>query len=170
MDWESSDEKETEEFVPPPYPTLGLSFRDHQSYECATLFVAAYGAGSLFAHSLVGSATPCNRLNFSRQKQQSLADLYQVGNSLFLIFNDQPDAMKEIYLAKFLHQHIQAQCTIVLVAVSRTTLKDPTGCPLAVLLSPSSTSLPLRFQTNRAWHVSRRASVELARNCCNGES
>jgi hypothetical protein len=95
--------------------------------------VATYGASSLYAQSLVGSAAPSNRLNFSRQKQSSLADLYEVGNAVYLIFNDQPDAMRELHLAKFLQESVQAEKIIILVAVSKNTLKEPTGCPLAVL-------------------------------------
>jgi hypothetical protein len=45
-----------------------------------------------------------NKLNFSKAKQSALADLYQQneGRTLFLIFNDSPEPMKEIFLTKFL--------------------------------------------------------------------
>jgi hypothetical protein len=125
---------EAEEFVLPPYPTLELAFQEqpHEPYQCSTLFIATYGAGSLFAHSLVGNTPPANRINFSRQKQHSLADLYLVANSAFLIFNDHPDAMRELHLAKFLQTHLRPERTVVLHALSKTTLKEPTGCSLAV--------------------------------------
>jgi hypothetical protein len=141
MDWEESDEVDAEEFVLPPYPTQELAFHDTscQAYKCATLYVATYGAASLFAYSLIGEAVPANRINFSRQKQHSLADLFLLGNSAFLIFNDNPDAMKELHFAKFLQDHIQAERTIVLVAASKATLKEHTGCSLAVPSPPRST-------------------------------
>jgi hypothetical protein len=62
--------------------------------------VALYGPASLFAHSLITNPKPINRINFSRAKQQSLADLYQGNtNDLYLVFNDIPEPMKEIYFA-----------------------------------------------------------------------
>lgn len=142
----------------PPYPTLELSFSDDSRtcYQCGTLFVATYGAASLFAQSLVGSAVPANRLNFSRQKQHSLADLYLVGSAAFLIFNDHPDAMRELYLARFIHQHVQAERTVVLVALSKSTLKEPAACPLAVLPRLPSTSPPAPSPRSRPCRGSRR--------------
>lgn len=134
----------------PPYPTLPLAFQDHSQtqYQCSTLFVATYGAGALFAYSLVGSTQPSNRINFSKQKQQSLADLYQVGSSVFIIFNDHPDAMKEFYLAKFIEKHIHCEKVVVLVSLSKTTLKEPTGSPLAVPRHSCSTSQQAPFPKN----------------------
>lgn len=85
--------------------------------------MATYGAASLFAYSLIGQTPPANRLNFSRQKQQSLADLFLLGSTAFLIFNDIPDAMKELHFAKFLQERIQADRIIILTAVSKSTLK-----------------------------------------------
>jgi hypothetical protein len=117
--------------------------------------VAAYGAASLFAHSLIGQTPPANRLNFSRQKQHSLADLFLLANVAFLIFNDTPDAMKEVHFAKFLQGRIQADRIIILTAVSKSILRQHTGCTLAVPLllpstsppQPSPTSSPCRFST-----------------------
>ena len=111
----------------------------------------------MFAYSLVGNASPTNRINFSRQKQHSLADLYLVGSSAFLIFNDHPDAMRELHLAKFLQQHVQAERTIVLLALSKTTLKEPTGCSLAVLPLLLSTSPPAVSGRNKACPGSQKA-------------
>jgi hypothetical protein len=134
----------------PPYPTLPLAFHDHSEteFQCSTLFVATYGAAALFAYSLVGSTPPSNRINFSKQKQQSLADLYQVGSSVFLIFNDHPDAMREFHLAKFIEKHIRTEKVVVLVSLSKTTLKEHTGSPLAVPKHSFSTSQRAPFPKN----------------------
>ena len=118
--------------------------------------MATYGAASLFAHSLVGNTPPSNRINFSKQKQTSLADLYQVGHSVFLIFNDLPDAMKEFHLAKFIEKHIHADKTVVLLSLSKTTLKEHTGSPLAVPPLSFSTSQPAAFPRNCQCRVSGR--------------
>lgn len=152
----------------PPYPTLELAFRDQQTYHCRTLFVATFGAASLFAHSLVGSTPPSNRLNFSKQKQQSLADLYQVESSLFLIFNDHPDPMKELYIAKFLQQQITAESIIVLVAVSRTTLKEAISYNLAVNFPSCSISHRHLSHDRRVSLDLKKESAEWQRNCYNG--
>jgi hypothetical protein len=59
------------------------------------LIIGLYGAGGLFAHSVMKSNTISNRLNFSKAKQQSLADIYENGDGLvYLIFNDEVDKMK----------------------------------------------------------------------------
>jgi hypothetical protein len=72
---------------------------------------------------LVGGEKIANRVNFSRAKQQSLADLYQVNESIVLIFNDHLEPMKEIHFSKFISQHISFIKAVLLSSVSRTTLK-----------------------------------------------
>lgn len=107
-------------------------------YQCITLFIATYGASSLFAHSLVGGDKASNRVNFSRAKQQSLADLYQINDSIVLVFNDHLEAMKEVHFSKFIAEHISFKKAVLLSSVSRTTLKQPTNVSLSVSFSPYS--------------------------------
>lgn len=145
MDW---DDEQTEEFFYPPHPTLPLAFASPaHPRPCQLLLVALYGPASLFARSLIGNATPINRLNFSRAKQQSLADLYEVGNDLYLVFNQQQEPMKEIPLADFLHSAIAYQRAILLTAFSSTTLKHPIAAPLAVFFFLLSSS-PVHSQNS----------------------
>jgi len=70
-----SDHEETE-FQHPPHPTLGLSFQKEEKYDCYMLVIAQFGAPALFAHSLIGPLEVVNKLNFSKAKQSSLAELY----------------------------------------------------------------------------------------------
>lgn len=102
--------------------------------------MAQFGPASLFAHSLIGSAPLLNRLNFSKAKQQALADLYRSNTSgtLYLIFNDLAPPMKEIYFSKFLEKTIKCEKIILLMAVSSNTLKQPNSPPLTVVNIPFS--------------------------------
>lgn len=84
--------------------------------------MALYGASSLFALSTFENIKPTNRINFSKAKQQSLADLYELNNQVFLIFNDHIEPMKEIYLAKFIDKAISFKKAIVLSSLSKNTL------------------------------------------------
>jgi hypothetical protein len=111
---------------------LELLFKEKSQYQCSTLLVASYGAASLFAYSLIANQSPVNRLNFSRAKQQSLADLYEVGDSLLLVLNDHLEPMKEIYLSKFIAAHITFQRAVVLTSVSKTTLNESSKSALTV--------------------------------------
>lgn len=65
------------------------------------LVIAQCGAPALFAHSLIGPLEVVNKLNFSKPKQSSLAELYLDASEkmLFLIFNDEMPPMKEVYFS-----------------------------------------------------------------------
>jgi len=83
---------------------LTLTLQKDVEYNSELLIIAQYGPASLFAHSLIGPQVPVNRVNFSKAKQSALADLYEQneGRTLFLIFNDFPEPMKDIYFTRFL--------------------------------------------------------------------
>lgn len=102
------------------------------------LVVAQFGAPALFAHSLIGPLEIVNKLNFSKAKQSSLAELYLDASekTLFLIFNDEIPPMKEVYFSKFLEKNIKSERIILLMSVNKSTLQE-SNCP-ALTVPPSS--------------------------------
>ena len=79
-------------------------------------------------HSLIGELDIANRVNFSKAKQSSLADLYVDGQTAYLTFNDEMPPMKEIFFARFLEKNIKFSRVMLVMSVSRNTLED-TNCP-----------------------------------------
>ena len=119
----------------PPHPTVQLRFAKGDLYKCQTLVVSQYGPASLFAGSLIGPIAPADRVNFSKAKQQGLADLFvsPSGETLHLVFNDSLPAMHEIFLSKFIEKYVQCERVIMLMSVARATLKDEKVGALSVL-------------------------------------
>ena len=105
MDWEDEHHEEEDEFVYQPHPTLDFVLQKEGQYECSTLVVAESGPAALFVHSLIGKESMVNRVNFSKAKQSSLADVYLDSTKTgYLVFNDDLPPMREIFLMKFLHE------------------------------------------------------------------
>lgn len=73
---DSDSDTEPQIFQHPPHPSLPLTLTTPETYDCQLLVIAQEGTAALFAHSLIGPLKPSNRLNFSKSKQGSLADLY----------------------------------------------------------------------------------------------
>lgn len=66
--------------------------------------IGFYGISSLYVSTLidVNSTKPIAYINFQRAKQKALAQVYQNGNNIFIVFNSEFEKMKEIHLAKFI--------------------------------------------------------------------
>ena len=88
---ECEDEQSEEEaFQYQPHPELDLSFQKEGHYDCQTLVIGQFGPSGLFLHSIMGQLPLANRVNFSKAKQSSLADLYvDSDKTAYLIFNDE---------------------------------------------------------------------------------
>lgn len=77
----------------------------------------------------MGQLSFANRVNFSKAKQSSLADLYvDSEKTAYLIFNDEMPPMREVYFAKFLQKNIKFERILLIMSVPRNTLED-TNCP-----------------------------------------
>ena len=106
---ECEDEQSEEEaFQYQPHPQLDLDFQKEGHYDCQTLVIGQFGPSALFLHSVMGQLSLANRVNFSKAKQSSLADLYvDSDKTAYLIFNDELPPMKEIYFVKFIQKNIK---------------------------------------------------------------
>jgi len=67
-------------------------------------------------HSLIVTRSPEARINFSKAKQISLADVYvdDKNKTTFVIFNGEVEKMKEIYFSEFIEQNFKFNKIIIL--------------------------------------------------------
>lgn len=172
MDWEDQHQEEEEAFQYLPHAQLALAFEKTIIYECDTLVIAEHGPAALFAYSLVGSAAPVNRLNFSKAKQSALADLYlqQDRKTYYLIFKGQTEPMKEVHFTDFLESWLKSKKVILLLSVSRTTLKDSNSPPLAVFFSLFSAFQRVLSRRVRYLNLGKGLRVFQLRFWCGGRS
>lgn len=91
----------------PALENHSFTIQPDQKIKCDVLYVALFGVSSLYASTLVDTQNPIAKINFQKAKQKSLASVYasEDKNSVFVIFNDHFDKMKEIHFADFITQN-----------------------------------------------------------------
>jgi hypothetical protein len=104
--------------------------------KCDILYVAFYGISSIFASSLINTKEPIAKINFQKSKQKSLANVYEDKNnsSVYVIFNEEFEKMKEIHFASFIKKNFEFKTIYIFTSLAKGMLEKDDGISMKVLL------------------------------------